>query len=626
MGLRDLLRFLQKLWARLLHFSGFSGRQPFEFGSATYPDLIPEELLIDAGIEGDHANDRGKFMRYRDKSSNTTVVLSESRNNFLILTEAGDQESVAPVLMNQKVFRVTPSNNNDGVFIFEARSDQESAIELERAVGFLKAEEGVKEVVPALVGPAGEVRYALPHLVVVRFKGISDAAVRKYLTSVHSRIVRSFGSGLHEVALPKGVELSDFVDTLNENANVQFAEPSFYGVNDQEVRVQVAPNYPLIRVEKGPGQEVLNPPDPVPGETEPPPPSSQSLAWNLMRIDLPKAWKLTTGKQDVVIGVVDGRPDVQHEALLNKFLVPLSDDLVFSADDSISSHATQVSGIAAGESTQLFGVAPGVRLLPLIVNLNSQSYAERAGAILKAAELARDQKVGDVPFSRMVLSCSWRTNGDVASIRTALEDAIEANILVVFSAGNDGVNAPHFPSDYSQRPGILEGGIVAVAATDIHDNKATYSNFSASVDVCAPGGDGLPLDDGDIFCADLAGVYAFSAGTSLAAPHVAGVAALMLSINPELTPAQLKQILKTTADNISDLNPELNNLIGSGRLNATAAVKAVTDLNGNGAASELDLVAEKLKQYSRALEDATGWSLTAAQVVKGNSTHLINLS
>src|SRR5205807_241347 len=165
--------------------------------------------------------------------------------------------------------------------------------------------------------------------------------------------------------------------------------------------------------------------------------------------------------------------------------------------------------------------------------------------------------------SRVVLSCSWRTSGDVATVRSALEEVVQAGVLPVFSAGNDGSSEPHFPSDYSAWGGALGGALVCVAATGQSDQRADYSNFSASVSVCAPGGDGLPLDARDILCPDQGETYAYAAGTSIAVPHVVGVAALMLTVAPQLTVQELKQLLMQTTDDIRAANPDFVNTPGT---------------------------------------------------------------
>jgi subtilisin family serine protease len=302
---------------------------------------------------------------------------------------------------------------------------------------------------------------------------------------------------------------------------------------------------------------------------------SGPLAWNLQKLALDRAWARTTGRADIVVAVIDGMPDLTHEALAGRWLVPMSDDLVFCSDRSISSHATNVCGVVAGQSHLLSGVAPGVRLLPLVVDLNTQVYAERADAIRFAAQCARAGRVGMTPFSRLILSCSWRTRGDMAVIRTAVADAISAGVLVLFSAGNEETDLPHYPSDYAAASGLLGEGTVCVAATDEDDRKASYSNYSSKVDVSAPGGDGLPLDLRDILCADQGGTYVYSAGTSIAAPHVAGVAALILSLRPSLTPRELKAGLRAAVDSIDGLNSTYVHKLGTGRLNAEKALAAV---------------------------------------------------
>jgi thermitase len=281
------------------------------------------------------------------------------------------------------------------------------------------------------------------------------------------------------------------------------------------------------------------------------------------------------------VAVVDGMPETGHEAIAAKLAAPLADAFVFTADRSISSHATNIAGIVAGESAQFIGAAPGIRVLPLIVNLNSQVYAERGAALRFAATCATQRRIGRTRIERLVLSCSWKTAGDLAVIRTALEEAVAAGVVVVCSAGNSGTTAVHFPSAYSNGPTALANGVIAVAATDRDDHLASYSNHSPTVDLCAPGGDGLPIDARDVPCTEQGNAYGFAAGTSISAPHVAAVAALMLSENPELAPGDVKRLLAQSADPIDALNPAYAGTLGSGRLNARRAVAAA---GGPGAA------------------------------------------
>jgi subtilisin family serine protease len=257
----------------------------------------------------------------------------------------------------------------------------------------------------------------------------------------------------------------------------------------------------------------------------------------------------------------------------DKLFAPLDAGLMFTADESLSSHATNVCSIIAGESAQMTGAAPDVRLVPVVVNLRSQVYAERADAIRKVAQIAREG-LGGNRCARVVCSCSWRTSGDIAVMRSAIEEAIAADVFMVFSAGNENSDAPHFPSDYGTS-GAAADGIVGVAATTQDDTKASYSSFSRNVSLAAPGGDGLPLDERDIVCADQGGTYVAAAGTSIAAPHVAAVAALMLSVRPDLSLGALKRALLESCDSIDLANPAYRGKLGAGRVNAERAVEAV---------------------------------------------------
>ena len=497
-------------------------------------------------------------MNYHDKSTGRTVELRESRTEFLGMAAPDDTEAVNPVL-DQRVFSVIKSTNRDGVFLFRVKSEEESPVEITRALDNLRANRSLREVAPALIDADGQARFALPGRVLVRVRDMSAEEVARYLASVRSALLRRFGgSELYEAALPVGVEMSAFIDTLNANDHVVFAEPSFYGVDDIEVRVTItvaeAPR-------SGEGEAVG---------------ASPTLTWNLRKLAVESAWTRTRGRPDMVVAVIDGMPETAHEAIAAKMVGPVGDDFVFSDDRAVSSHATNICSVIAGESERVSGVAPNVRLAPCIVNLRSQVYAERAAAIDRVTKAARDKRLGRLGVGRIVLCCSWRTSGDIAAIRTAFQDAVTAGVPVVCSAGNEDSQLPHYPSEYAGWPGPLGEGVISVAATDQDDRKADYSNSSASVSVAAPGGNGLPLDARDILCADQSDSYVYAAGTSIACPHVAAVAALLLSADPLLTPKEVKQHIMRTADAIDTQNPGYRGTLGSGRVNAARALAAVT--------------------------------------------------
>jgi serine protease len=158
--------------------------------------------------------------------------------------------------------------------------------------------------------------------------------------------------------------------------------------------------------------------------------------------------------------------------------------------------------------------------------------------------------------------------------QNAIADALSQGVVVVVAAGNDAQDAAGF------RPASCDG-VITVAAGETRGRLASrYSNFGATVEIMAPGGDVLRDDDGDgnpdgvLSLVDpSSGTDAFYNGTSMAAPHVAGVAALMLAVDPSLTPAQSLGHLQTTARprNASQCPQPC----GAGLLDAGAAVAAV---------------------------------------------------
>ena len=125
----------------------------------------------------------------------------------------------------------------------------------------------------------------------------------------------------------------------------------------------------------------------------------------------------------------------------------------------------------------VIGVAPQCRIMPLRVNLTAGMNQNRADAINYVAQRARNEQ-----DRRYVVNCSWRMNGDHAGVRTAIQNAVADNVVVVFAAGNANNNTdttPQFPGVYPE--------VISVAALDQNDVRADFSNFGTNVDMAAPG-------------------------------------------------------------------------------------------------------------------------------------------
>ncbi len=292
-------------------------------------------------------------------------------------------------------------------------------------------------------------------------------------------------------------------------------------------------------------------------------------------IDAPEAWETTQGSKDVLVGVIDTGIDYTQEDLAanmwtNAGEIPdnkIDDDNNGFIDDihgwdfsnsdndpmDDHSHGTHLAGTigAIGNNEKgVIGVSPNVRLMALkfLGAGGSGTLADAVSAIDYA-----------VTMKAQVLNNSWGGGGYSQSLADVIKKANKNNVLFVAAAGNDSANndvAKHYPSSYDH-PNVL-----AVAATNNQDALARFSNYGLkSVHVSAPGEDILSSVPGN--------QYKTMSGTSMATPHVVGVAALLLSLDPALTHVALKDRIMNTSDEILSIRRKV---ASSGRLNAFNAV------------------------------------------------------
>jgi len=291
-----------------------------------------------------------------------------------------------------------------------------------------------------------------------------------------------------------------------------------------------------------------------------------------------------TGSRNVVVAVIDTGVDWDHPDLVNNVYTNpgeiagngidddgngFIDDVhgwnFFSntnSSDDDHSHGTHCSGTIGGEGNNSLGVAGvnwEVTILP-VKFLSKTGGGSSAGAI-ESIKYATKMGVN-------IMSNSWGGGGFSQALMDAIREAEQHGILFVAAAGNDGNNndsAPTYPAGY-ELPNII-----AVAATDNKDQIATFSNYGyKTVHVAAPGV--------KIYSTVMGGGYDTYSGTSMATPHVSGVAALILSQNPGMTYGELKKRIITTSDRV----PGLKKMVAArGRVNVYNAIHNIVPPNND---------------------------------------------
>ncbi|MFC8038943.1 S8 family serine peptidase [Paenarthrobacter sp. NPDC057355] len=392
--------------------------------------------------------------------------------------------------------------------------------------------------------------------------------------SVSVQAVRTTAAGEDVVKADRRlgkVEAKEFVDALTSNPNIEYVEPDII-MRAQDVRF----NDTYFDYQWG-------------------------VAHYQGGILMPIAWDINQG-QGSVVAVIDS--GILSHSDLNPNVLPGYDMITDPAvardgngrdsnpqdeGDATSAgqcaagepaaasswHGTHVAGIVAavaGNGKGVAGVAPKAKVLPVRAIGTCGGYAsDIADGVIWAVGGA----VPGVPANANPARIVNLSIGSLASCPSVFQDALDVahdkGAVVVAAAGNEGVDA-------SQASPANCRNVIAVGASTRTNNKAYYSNYGAAIDVTAPGGD-MRYDVLDGIVSTLNNGkdrattedYYIKAGTSMAAPHVAGVAAMMLSRLPALTPEAVEQKLKATASAPSC------NVCGAGLINATAALRNVED-------------------------------------------------
>lgn len=288
------------------------------------------------------------------------------------------------------------------------------------------------------------------------------------------------------------------------------------------------------------------------------PGTPQSVPWGISRINAEQAAS-QVDESNVIVAIIDTGLDTNHEDLQGRFLwgyswykqgaftfwfwapritrqectqanpAPCNDD---------HGHGTHVAGTIAGQdnSVGVVGVAPdvGLYVFKALASDGSGSYTAISEAIIKATE--GPDGVAGTADDADVISMSLGGPSGNSQLQNAINFALSNGVVVVAATGNDGASSPSYPAAYP--------GVIKVGATDINDNIASWSNRGETI--LAPGVSILSTLPGS--------TYDSWSGTSMATPHVSGVAALAIAAHPTYTNDQIRVLVEGSADSAGVVN------------------------------------------------------------------------
>jgi len=375
------------------------------------------------------------------------------------------------------------------------------------------------------------------------------------LISILIMVISSFGAfGLNPVDTDKKIYATqDFVPgeiVIGFNNEVNVAKLKIGGVEPVHgalIKQIIEPlNVIVIEVDKGKEDDAINSYLGSPlvkyaeknmliHLTEKPNDPGWENQWGPQDIHCPKAWDNGVGSTEVTLAIVDTGVDYHHEDLSARYIG--GRDIVNNDNDPMddNGHGTHCAGIAAGTINNEKGIAGiaqvSIMAVKVLNSIGSGSYSDVADGIVYAADNGAD-----------VISLSLGGPTSAGVLEDACNYAWQNGAVIVAAAGNDGTTNKLYPAAYDN--------VIAVAANDKKDERAWFSNYGDWVDVSAPGVNIFSTYPHDNSRPD--GKYKYLSGTSMACPHVAGVAALAKSWNPSWSNKQIRQKIFDTADKIGD--------------------------------------------------------------------------
>ncbi|MCK4660599.1 MAG: S8 family serine peptidase, partial [Phycisphaerae bacterium] len=331
--------------------------------------------------------------------------------------------------------------------------------------------------------------------------------------------------------------------------------------------------------------------------------------WGMKRIGADYGWASNVHGEGVVVAVLDTGVDYNHEDIADRMWINQAEaEGVAGVDDDANGYVDDVHGYnfaystadpmddqghgthcagtiaAARNSVGVVGVVPGASIMAVkgldVIGVGLDT------TLAEAVQYAADNGAA-------VLNCSWGAYAVSMTLTDAFHYAHALGCICVAAAGNDNYSMNYFA------PANIDT-VIAVAAVDHLDHKYPTSNWGTLLDVAAPGADILSLRaagtdfayDGQHFVppGDINARYYRSTGTSMACPHVSGLAAWITVAAPQFDNDAVRKTIRDCADDLG--SPGFDVYFGHGRINAAQIINYLTDCNENGVGDDVDIVAE----------------------------------
>ncbi len=416
----------------------------------------------------------------------------------------------------------------------------------------------------------------VPGEIIVKFKpGVEESAMAR-LNSKHgtSLIYTSRLAGFRRLAIPKKHMVSEMLEMYKKDPDVEYAEPNYIAY------AFWAPNDPYYKYQWNFNNQVYG------------------------GIHIEEAWQLTSGDPSVIVAVIDtgvayedytqlaGRRRINYYRapdLAQTSFVPgydfVNNDSHPNDDEGHGTHVTGTVAQSTNNGIGVAGVAFSCSIMPVkVLDKNgSGTYADVAEGIIWGTD-----------HGAKVINMSLGGSAASTTLENACAYAYNKGVTIVCAAGNDGQPTVSYPAAYKSY-------CIAVGATRYDETIAYYSNYGSSLDLVAPGGDLNVNQNGDSYPDGVLQQtfgnttndwgYWFYEGTSMAAPHVSGVAALVISKNVANTPDEVRAVLQSTAKDLGE--PGFDPEYGWGRVDAYAALQWTPGLDitppviGNGKPTDI---------------------------------------